>query len=234
MTRSSVRSKVGAQAGARHPAECATAGARPAPRVDPAKLTARVLWLTEVTRDLHVRQLNLEALISHAPDLRRVLREMPRNLKARAPTVVPFDARLWARGHPVERSRLATAVAWFRDHPGSSPAEAANACGVRAGSLRRTPEMRELLRCLPRGRLWSGPTGGQERALRYLAGHRPASVAEVARAVGVTSTALHNSVRFREAWQAYARTATLHPNARGRFGRRAVRRGEKVPPRAAE
>jgi glutaredoxin len=71
--RSSVRRKLDPQATARNPAECATTGARPTPRVDPEKLTARVLWLTEVTRELHVRQLNLEALISHAPDLRRVL-----------------------------------------------------------------------------------------------------------------------------------------------------------------
>ena len=233
MARTSVRSKVDPQAGARHPAEGATTGAKPAPRVDPEKLTARVLWLTEVTRDLHVRQRNLEALISHAPGVRQLLRRMPRNLKAQAPEVVPFDARLWARGNPVDRSHLATAVAWFRDHPGNTPEDAARACGVRAGSLRRTPEMRELLRARPRGPLWSDPGGGRERALRYLAGHRPASMAEVARAVGVTPACLQSCPRFREAWEAYARAAVLHPNSRWRFGRPAARRQEKVPSRGA-
>jgi len=234
MTPSPVRRKLDPQATARHPAECAATEARPATRVGPEKLAARVLWLTDVVQELHVRQRNLEALISRAPELRRVLREMPRNLKALAPTMVPFDARLWARGHPVERSRLATAVAWFRDHPGSSVEEAANACGVYAGSLRATPAMQELLRCVPASRPWSGRTGGQERALRYLARHRPASIPEVARAVGVSATALRNSPRFREAWAAYARTARLHPITRGRFGRRAGRREERVPPRGAE
>jgi hypothetical protein len=223
LTRSPARRKLDPQA-----------KARPAPRVDPAKLTARMLWLTEFAQDLHVRQLNLEALISHAPDLRRVLREMPRNLKAQAPEVVPFDARLWARGSPVDRSRLATAVAWFRDHPGSSPEDAARACGVRPGSLRSTPAMRELLRARPRGGGWPWPTGGGERALRYLARHRPASVAEVARAVGVNPASLHASPRFREAWQAYARTAALHPSSRCRFSRPAARRQGKVSSKGAQ
>jgi hypothetical protein len=234
MARTSVRRKLDPQATARNPAECATTGAQPAPRVDRAKLTARVLWLTEVAQDLHVRQLNLEALLARAPGVRQVLRQMPRNLKAQAPTAVPFDARLWARGDAEERSRFATAVAWFRDHPGSSPEEAARVCGVRPNSFRNTPAMRELLRARPRVRLWSGATGGAARAVRYLAGHRPANVAEVARAVGVSSTALYDSPRFRKAWQDYARAAALHPNSRCRFGRPAARRQEKVPSRGAQ
>ena len=220
MSRSPVRRKLDPQATARNPAECATTEAQPVPRVAPAKLTARMMWMTEVVQDLHTRQLNLEAMISQAPAMRQLLRRMPRNLKALGPTTVPFDARLWARGDPAEGSRYATAVAWLRDHPGSSLRRAAQACGVNADGLRCTPARRELRLTCPSGMVWGGPTGGAQRALQYLKRHQPASVAEVARAVGVSSAALYHSVRFRKAWEAYARTAKLHPSARCLFGRR--------------
>ena len=219
MTRSMARTKRDPQAKARHPAQGATTEAKPAPKMDPARVVSVVGWLTEVARDLNVRQCNLEAVIARAPGVRQVLRALPRNLKALAPTQVPFDARLWARGDPAERSRLATAVAWYRDHPGSSVADAARACDVLVDSLRVTPAMRELLRRLPGPKHGTGPNGGTQRALRALARHRPASIAEVARAVGVNASALSWSRRFRKAWAEYASTAKVNPVSRARFGR---------------
>jgi len=198
------------------------AAAKPVPRVDRAKLTALVLWLTEVARDLHARQLDLEALLSRVPAVRQVVRRMPRNLKALAPEVVPFDARLWARGDPAERSPLARAVAWFRNHPKSTVRQAARVCGVREKGLRGTPAMRELRLLRPAAKGWNAHTGGTQRAVRYLKRHRPASILEVARAVGVRSCTLTLSIRFRKAWAAYARTATLDPRSRRLFGRPAA------------
>jgi hypothetical protein len=229
MTRSLARSKLDPQATARHPAEGATAGAKPAPRVDRAKLTALVLWLTEVLRDLHARQLHLEALLSRAPGVRQLLRRMPRNLKVLAPEVVPFDARLWARGDPAEDSRLAKAVAWFRDHPRSTVRQTARVCGVREKALRGTPAMRELRLLRPATKGWPAQTGGTQRAVRYLKRHRPASILEVARAVGVRHCTLTQSIRFRKAWTAYARTATLDPGSRRLFGRPAAPRKDRRP-----
>ena len=222
MIRSSAHSKHEPQATARNPAECATAGAKPVPPVDRAKLTAFVLWLTEGLRGLHARQLHLEALLSRVPAVRQVVRRMPRNLKVLAPEVVPFDARLWARGDAQEGSRLAKAVAWFRDHPKSTVRQAARVCGVSEKGLRGTPAMRELRLVRPATKGWPAQTGGTQRAVRYLKRHRPASILEVARAVGVGHCTLTLSPRFRKAWAAYARTATLDPRSRRLFGRPAA------------
>jgi hypothetical protein len=218
MTRSPVRTKLDPQA-----------EAKPVPRVGRAKLTARMMWMTEVLQDLHARQLNLEALLARAPGVRQLLRRMPRNLKALAPMAVPFDARLWSRGEPEEQSRYATAVAWFRDHPGCSLKGVARKFGVFASNLRRLPAMRELRLGRPSTTAWHGPTGAAQRALRYLRGRRPASISEVARAVGVCITSLNHSPRFRKAWAAYARTATLDPRARRLFGRPTARRKQDRP-----
>jgi hypothetical protein len=154
---------------------------------------------------------------------------MPRNLKAQAPLAVPFDARLWARGDPQEGSRYAKAVAWFRDHPQSTLRQAARAFWVPENGLRYTPAMRELLLLRPAAKGWPAQTGGTQRAVGYLKRHRPVSVRQVARAVGVDPAALGVSARFRKAWAAYARTATLDPKARLYFGRPAAPRKHHRP-----
>jgi len=180
-----------------------------------AQTVARVC--DEVAR-LRVRELNLEAFISREPGWRRKLREMPRDLKAMAPEVVPFDARAWERGAPSARTRIAAAVGWLLEHPGLTAAAAARRFGVDRANLLRSPRYREYRfgQTGPARRWGQGErTGGVERALRYLASHRPKSIAQVARAAQVGPQVLCGTPRFRKAWAEYARTAKLSPRSLG-------------------
>jgi len=180
-----------------------------------AQTVARVC--DEVAR-LRVRELNLEAFISREPGWARKLREMPRDLKAMAPEVVPFDARAWERGAPAARTRIAAAVGWLREHPGLTAAAAARRFGVDRTNLLRSAHYRDYRfgQTGPARRWDRGErTGGVERALRYLASHRPKSIAQVARAAQVGPQVLCGTRRFREAWAEYARTAKLSPRSLG-------------------
>jgi hypothetical protein len=62
-------------------------------------------------------------------------------------------------------------------------------------------------------------TGGLQRALRYLATHRPASLNAVARAVGTDVHVLTRNRAFRRAWAAYARRGPVSGRSRSHFGR---------------
>jgi hypothetical protein len=155
-----------------------------------------------------------------------MLRELPRNLKALAPEAVPFDARLWARGDPAERSRAAAAVAWLRDHPGFTARDAARENRLSLSSLVASAPYREL-RAQRQGALNWRPgrrTGGLERGLHYLAENRPASINEVGRAAGVGVRVLSRNAAFRRRWEAYARTAQLDPRSRSHYGKPRKRR----------
>jgi hypothetical protein len=210
----------------------AQAAARKAPVLSLPVLSKRVVQLYEWFVLLQARQLNTEACLSRDPRLRRQLRALPRDLKARAPAVIPFDARLWARGHPGERSRSATAVAWLRDHPELSVDEVARAHGLGRRSFSQSAAYRELRRGRPGPKCWRGGhnTGGVERAKQYLATHRPASLNEVARAVGVGRCALSSSPSFRRAWAKYARTGPVSKRSRAHFGLTCRRKGRNERP----
>ena len=179
-----------------------------------AMLTSRQNRQGEELAALRARLLNLEALISRWPGLRRLLHKLPRDLKARFPHLVPFDARYWSRGER-ERNRAAAAVAFLREHLGAHEDDAARAYGVRRATLTQSPQYRDLCRERARALLPSHPrvrTGGTDRAIRYLATHRPTSMSEVADAVSVRNSCLSFSKRFRAAWKAYQkRTARRRP-----------------------
>jgi hypothetical protein len=174
-------------------------------RAEHAMLTSRQNRQGEELAELRIRLLNLEALISRWPGLRPFLLKLPRNLKARYPHLVPFDARYWSRGER-ERRRTAAAVAFLREHPGAREDDAARAHGVRRATLTQSPHDRDL--CLERARAALRSrhrvrTGGTDRAIRYLVTHRPRTLREVAKAACVSPSCLSFSKRFRAAWEAY-------------------------------
>jgi len=185
------------------------AGARAAREVDSAAFARRLNHHGEDLASLRVRVLNMEAVLSQWPALRDFLRTLPTNLKALNARLVPFSAQCWS-GKEGKPSRVEAAVAYLRAHPGASATPAALAQGLRPPTLRRSRLYRDLR--LEQGHIVQpsnrhGPTGGTDRALRYLATHRPRSISEVARAVGVSCPSLSTTPRFRTAWKAYLRAA---------------------------
>jgi hypothetical protein len=92
------------------------------------------------------RLLAIERVLSRLPALRRALRKLPRNLKAMYPDLMPFDRRSWSpdgRARP-RHWRVAAAVEFLRKHPGTTVAQAADAYGVRRGSIYKSRPLRDL------------------------------------------------------------------------------------------
>jgi hypothetical protein len=169
------------------------------------------------------RVVNLEGVLGERPEVREALKGLPGDLKRLSPETVPFPAPLWSQdrqggadellkatpsGALVKR-RAEEAVAYLEAHPEATVAEAAQRCHVSAGAIYRSARYRDFRAARgledPRNRSWvqTGHTSGVERALEYLATHRPRTAREVALAVNTSPSNLTSSPRFRRAWAAY-------------------------------
>jgi len=223
----------------------AASPARPAHPAHPAALARRLARrLDQHGQDLawlRIRVLNMEATLSRWPALRRFLRTLPRNLKALNPNFAPFTAECWSRRKPAQ-TRASAIVAYLRAHPGASASATAHACGLPITVLCRSRLYRDL-RLEQTQMPWPArscePTGPTARALDYLATHRPRTIADVVRGIGLHRTGLYGSRRFRAAWDAYRRATGLDraPRPPPRRRSRATSSGVTVtlsssPPRA--
>ena len=205
------------------------------------------------------RVVNLEGVLGERPEVREALKGLPGDLKRLSPETVPFPAPLWSqdrrggRGELLEatpsgalvKGRAEEAVAYLEAHPEATVAEAARRCHVSAGAIYRSARYRDFRAARgledPRNRSWvqTGHTSGVERALEYLATHRPRTAREVALAVNTSPSNLTSSPRFQRAWGAYLagtagsrqdakaqRTADGQPQSAQRNGAGTVNDGE--------
>jgi len=180
------------------------------PHADPV-LARRLDEHGEDLAVLRIQFLNMQAALSRWPALRRFLRTLPRDLKTLYPNLVPFSAECWS-GRPHPRSRAAAAVAYLRAHPGVLAAATAQASAAARSTVRRSRVHRDAG---PEPAPAPGPkrrdekTGATGRAMRYLATHRPRTIADVVRVIGSSTTTLYRSRRFRAAWDCYRQGAGL-------------------------
>jgi hypothetical protein len=163
---------------------------------------------------------NLTRLLSRRRELRKVLALAPAGLSRLSPDTTPFPEPVWSRSAGDAGSgllartptggafttRVRGAVAWLDGHPDASAAEAARRFRVPRHNLYRAAAYRNRLSLHP---LSQERASRLDRALAYLATHRPRSIAEVAKAVRTYPSNLSQSYRFREAWDPYVKQQKL-------------------------
>ena len=194
----------------------------------------RSLRVWQETVRTRTRVINLEAALARRPEIRRLIRSLPADLKRISVATVPFPEPLWSRGggrggggkeEGVDallrtptgagtESRLGKALAYLARHPRATAEWVAQRYRVSAIVLRRSPRYREIL--MARGprdaRLtrWyeSGRSGKVARALDLLGNGAWPSIRQLARAVGIAADNLQKSRRFRAAWEERQRQGT--------------------------